>query len=95
MTAPFLVETFVAEAKARMAKEEKLERKQTILKEYMQSTFEAHSKENLVAVLDAVVPASGSNTEGGQSVIHADDEMIVLWNQIPARFQSGKNWKLN
>jgi hypothetical protein len=92
MSSPFLVETFVAEAKARMmAKAEEPEQKQTILKEYMQATFlEAHSStEELVTALDAVAPASISIAGGGQSVIHADDDMIWLWNQIPARFQSG------
>jgi predicted metal-dependent enzyme (double-stranded beta helix superfamily) len=81
----FTVKGFVEQAKAAMASTENVAEQQRLVKELMMKVLSENSFAELERILEASVPPGASISE---MIVHADEDLTVLWAQISPRFQS-------
>lgn len=84
-TTSFSVESFTKDAKAVIQAAASVQEQQDQVKALMAKVFEENSVETIVDVLNAATPPGASIAE---MILYADDDVTVLWGQIPPRFQS-------
>jgi predicted metal-dependent enzyme (double-stranded beta helix superfamily) len=88
MSAPtkFTVEGFVQDVKEVIhASSKSAEEQQQAVKDLMAKVYAENSTDAIIEVLNAATPPGASISE---MILHADDDMTLLWAQIPPRFQS-------
>jgi len=82
--ATFSIGDFVQEAHALLSQKEHPHDKQMVLKKLMLRFF----NENRIDQVEKMLHA-GSDTSGGEVVLHYDDDLSVVYYELPPRFQSG------
>lgn len=82
---PFSVEVFIQQAKDAMSTTDHVDEKQKRLRALIQSTVKEHSTQEMVDALTAAVPPGASL---GEMIIFADDELTLLYAQVPPHFAS-------
>jgi predicted metal-dependent enzyme (double-stranded beta helix superfamily) len=85
VASPFTVESFAKEAKELIHAASSVEEQQTMVKALMARVFEENSVDTIVETLNAAVPPGANLAE---MIIYADDDITLLWGQVPPRFQS-------
>ncbi|KAL3903100.1 MAG: hypothetical protein SGILL_010574 [Bacillariaceae sp.] len=81
----FTVPDFAKDAKAAMAQTSDVGEKQVLLKTLMEDTIQSNDKADIMKELDAAVPPGANLAE---MIVFHDDDLTMLWGQIPPRFQS-------
>ena len=84
-TSTFTVEGFAKETKQLIQAADSAEDQQAKVKALMSKVYEENTVETIVETLNAAVSPGASLAE---MILYADDEVTLLWGQIPPRFQS-------
>jgi len=79
----FDIETFAANCKAAMAGSSD---RRAAAKAFLAKTLRENAAEDIIAVLQAAIPAGASI---GEMIVHASPELTMLYARAPARFRSG------
>lgn len=82
----FTVDGFVQDAKAAILAAGSVEDQQQSVKDLMADVYANNSTDVIIETLNAAVPPGANIAE---MILFADDDLTVLWGQIPPRFQSG------
>ena len=82
----FTVDGFVQDVKQVLhASSGSVEEQQQAVKDLMAKVYAENSTEAIIKVLNDATPPGASIAE---MILHADDDMTLLWAQVPPRFQS-------
>lgn len=83
----FTVEGFVQDVKEAIyaTSSRSAEEQQQAVEDLMTRVYAENSTDTIIEVLNAATPPGASISE---MILHADDDMTLLWAQIPPRFQS-------
>ena len=80
---PFTIQGFAAGCKAAMAGAED---SQLAAKRYLEQTLADNDADEIIEKLQAAVPPGAGI---GEMIVHASDELTMLFARVPPRFQSG------
>mmetsp|Transcript_61789 Transcript_61789/g.151143 ORF Transcript_61789/g.151143 Transcript_61789/m.151143 type:complete len:243 (-) Transcript_61789:114-842(-) len=84
-TSAFSIDEFVKNAKSAIHGADGLDKQQDAVKAIMEQLYREHTTEELVDTFNSAVP-EGANL--AEMILYADDDVTLLWGQIPPRFQS-------
>ena len=85
MSNTFSVDGFARDAQAAIKSAETVKDQQVAVKELMTKMYAENSTDTIVERLNAAVPPGANLAE---MILFAEDDLTLLWGQVPPRFQS-------